>query len=70
MYYMGFGYRDAYSLPVWQRLWFIERIGEEFKRAADQGASASRAAHHNTADQRMMSGRSRPQVPANQRRFT
>ena len=67
---MGFGYRDAYSLPIWQRLWFIERIGEEFKRAAEQNSNASRAAHHNTSDQRMMSGRSRSQVPANQRRFT
>ena len=29
MYYQGFSYRDAYSLPVWQRVWFIERINKE-----------------------------------------
>ena len=70
MYYIGFTYREAYVLPIWQRTWFIERVNEEFKRAAEQNTQASRAAHHNTPDQRSMDGRSRSQVPANLRRFT
>jgi len=70
MYYAGFSYREAYTLPIWQRIWFIDRINEEFKRAAEQNANASRAAHHNTPDERMMSGRARTAVPANLRRFT
>ena len=64
---MGFTYREAYTLPIWQRVWFIERIAEEFKQAADRG---SKAAHDNTPEQRTMMGRSRTHVPANQRRFT
>ena len=67
---MGFSYRESYTLPIWQRIWFIERINEEFKRAAEANSNVSRAAHHNTPDQRMMAGRSRANVPANQRRFT
>jgi len=70
MYYMGFGYREAYTLPIWQRVWFIERINEAFKRAAENNANVSRAAHDNTPDQRAMSGHARSQVPANLRRFT
>ena len=70
MYYVGFTYTEAYSLPVWQRIWFIERTNEEFKKAADAQSDASRAAHSNTADQRAMRGMHRDQVPANLRRFT
>ena len=67
MYYMGFTYHDAYTLPIWQRIWFMERIGEEFKKSSDAG---SRAAHDNTPESRSLQGRSRTHVPANQRRFT
>jgi hypothetical protein len=66
MYYMGFSYREAYSLPLWQREWFITRINKEIKAA--QGAS--RAPHANTPDTRAMMERSRAQVPAKLRRFT
>ncbi len=64
---MGFSYGESYRLPIWQRIWFIERIVEEFKRSSDAG---SRAAHDNTPENRQMRGRSRSHVPANQRRFT
>ena len=32
MYYQGFSYQDAYRLPVWQRIWFIERINKEIEK--------------------------------------
>ena len=70
MYYVGFSYKEAYGLPVWQRIWFIERTNTEFKRANDANSDASKAAHTNTPDQRAMQGRAREQVPANLRRFT
>jgi len=70
MYYVGFTYGEAYALPIWQRVWFIERVNEEFKRAAEQNSNASRAAHDNTSEQRAMAGRARSQVPAKLRRFT
>ena len=71
MYYTGFTYREAYLLPIWQRIWFIQRINKEFERANEKNSDAhSRAAHHNTPDARAMMGRSRAQVPANLRRFT
>lgn len=72
MYYMGFGYRECYLLPVWQRIWFIKRINDEIKRTAEanDGNASSRAAHHNDPSVRAMQGRSRAQVPAKLRRFT
>ena len=70
MYYVGFSYREAYHLPIWQRIWFIERTNEEFKKANEKDANASKAAHHNTPDQRAMAGRSRSSVPSRLRRFT
>ena len=66
MYYTGFSYRDAYILPVWKRIWFINRINEEIKRANGE----SRAATSNTPDSRALQGRARNMVPSNQRRFT
>jgi len=70
MYYVGFTYSEAYYLPIWQRIWFIERTNEEFKKASNNDANVSRAAHHNSPDQRSMDGRSRSHVPSNLRRFT
>jgi len=70
MYYMGFSYKEAYSLPIWQRFWFIQRINEEFKKANEQNAQASRAAHANTPDIRAMQGNARAQVPSKLARFT
>lgn len=66
MYYMGFSYREAYDLPLWQREWFIKRINKELK--ASQGQS--HAAHANTPDARSMMNKARAQVPAKLRRFT
>ena len=70
MYYVGFSYVDAYNLPVWQRIWFIERTNEEFKKANEANSDASRAAHMNTPDQRAFRGQARHHAPANLRRFT
>ncbi len=73
MYYMGFTYSEAYSIPIWQREWFLDRLNREIERTNEannnQGAT-TRAAHHNSADLRSMQGRHRQQVPARLRRFT
>jgi len=66
MYYMGFSYTESYDLPVWQRVWFIERINKEIKESQGQ----SRAADQNTPDTRAMMNRARSQVPSKLRRFT
>jgi len=70
MYYMGFTYIECYNIPIWQRVWFIERINKEIKRANEDQSGASRSAHGNTPDARAMQGRARAQVPAKLRRFT
>ena len=70
MYYIGFTYTEAYNLPVWQRIWFINRTNEEFKKANEAQSDASRAAHANTPDQRALRGMARQQAPARLRRFT
>lgn len=66
MYYMGFSYNEAMSLPVWQRVWFIERMMEEIKRANGN----NRSAHDNAADSRYFKGNHRTSPPAKLRRFT
>lgn len=70
MYYGGFSYSDAYRLPIQYRIWFVQRINEEFRRANEKGDGASRGAHHNSPDVRQLQGRDREFVPANLRRFT
>lgn len=70
MYYMGFTYEEAYELPVWQRIWFINRLNEEIKQSNESKNPATRAAHDNTQEQRALSGMSRAQTPARLRRFT
>lgn len=72
MYYVGFTYRECYNIPIWQRIWFIQRLNEEIKKNTNKEGEAppTRAAHHNTAQMREMMGRYRGQVPANLRRFT
>tara|TARA_Y100001970_G_C14163151_1_gene819723 strand:+ start:1457 stop:1663 length:207 start_codon:yes stop_codon:yes gene_type:complete len=68
---MGFTYKEAYNIPIWQRKWFITRLNDEIKRSQDKGHEApSRAAHHNQSSAREMMGRHRSQVPAKLRRFT
>lgn len=64
MYYSGFSYKDAYTLPVWQRIWFIQRINDEIKKA--QGSNRG----HESSDSRALQGKHRAFPPANQRRFT
>ena len=70
MYYMGFSYFEAYSVPVWQRVWFIERINKELERTSEAEDTTSKALHHNTPDLRSLQNRGRSQVPARLRRFT
>ena len=68
---MGFTYREAYTLPLWQRRWFVERIQKEFKRASERGEQPnSRAAHDNDATSRALRGMSRSETPSRIRRFT
>lgn len=73
MYYMGFTYIESYNLPIWKRLWFLDRINKEIKRVneANKGQGApTRAAHDNTPDARAWMQRNRDMVPAKLRRFT
>ena len=72
MYYMGFTYVEAYNIPIWQRVWFMERLNKEIKRSGDAsgGQQQSRGAAQNTPDARAMQGRQRAQVPSKLRRFT
>ena len=64
MYYSGFSFRDAYRIPVWQRVWFVERIQTEIQKS--QGQSRG----HEGAEARALQGKHRQFTPANQRRFT
>ena len=66
MYYMGFTYNEAMSLPVWQRKWFLDRMIRELQ----ESRGASRAAHDNDAARRQLMGAHRSEVPAKLRRFT
>jgi len=73
MYYMGFTYNEAYMLPIWKRIWFLERLNKEITRAneANKGQGApNRGAHANEPTARALQGRQRAQVPARLRRFT
>lgn len=65
MYYMGFTYNEAMSLPVWQRKWFLDRMIREIKESR-----GSRSAHDNDPGSRELMGMHRNQVPAKLRRFT
>ena len=72
MYYCGFTYKECYNIPIWQRIWFIQRLNSEIKKYTDKDGNSqpTRAAHQNTPQQREMMGRYRSQVPSNLRRFT
>lgn len=70
MYYIGFSEREAYNMPIWKRIWFLNRLKEELQRSKDAGSNASKSAQDNTPDQRFLRGNSRVQVPAKLRRFT
>jgi len=70
MYYLGFTHQEAYHLAIWKRSWFIQRIKEEFNRAAEANSQSSRAAHDNTPENRALTGKNRTRPPARLRRFT
>ena len=67
---MGFTFEECYRLPVWQRIWFLERLNKEIKAANEAQSGASRAAHANDSESRALMGRGRSQVPSRLRRFT
>ena len=33
---LNFSYRDAYMLPVWQRIWFIGKLKENLEKQTQQ----------------------------------
>lgn len=63
MYYIGFSYRDAYRLPIYQRRWFIERVVQEIK-------NTNSSKGHKSAEENALTGKMRTQSPANLRRFS
>lgn len=70
MYYLGFTYSDARSLPVSYRKWFIERISKELDRTSKEGETQSKAMHQNDPETRAMLGRSRETAPSRLMRFS
>jgi hypothetical protein len=71
MYYGGFTYTEAYKLPITYRKWFIDRINKEFKKATEAGEDPqTRASHQGDSMSRMLSGKSRGEMPSRIRRFT
>jgi hypothetical protein len=70
MYYMGFTYREAYLLPVWQRMWFINRTKEEINRTSGDGNTNSRGISENAPDVRSARNFDRASPPARLRRFS
>ena len=64
MYYMGFTYQDAYTLPVWQRQWFLERLISEVDKSGQTKESANDPMYNT------MAGKHRQTAPARLRRFT
>ena len=64
MYYQGFSYRDAYKIPIWQRVWFVERIQKEITNQNGENKG------HQDPQTRALTGKHRQFAPANQRRFT
>ena len=69
---MGFTFQEAYTLPIWQRHWFVERLKKELKASSGDGGDApqNRGAHANDPSTRAMMGRHNPNAPARLRRFT
>jgi len=71
MYYGGFLWSEYQRLPVIYKRWFAERLVKEINRSSEEGdATQSRAAHHNSPEQRALQNRVRQQSPARLRRFT
>ena len=53
MYHLGFTYIDAYSCPVWQRFWFINRFKQELEQAKEANRSANSQAQRNNSGSRV-----------------
>jgi len=70
MYYMGFSYVEAFNMPIWKRVWFIERVNKELRAANDAKSGASRANHDNSSEARALQGMTRTETPSRLRRFT
>jgi hypothetical protein len=54
VYHLGFTYKDAYNLPVWQRFWFINRLKEEFKQAKENNHSPTSSARSTNSGSRQI----------------
>ena len=55
MYHLGFTYRDAYSCPVWQRFWFINRFKKDLEEAKQKNQTVNTQAHRNNTGSRVFS---------------
>jgi hypothetical protein len=59
IYYMGFSFQDANSLPIRQRKWFIERFVKEIKQSQENNSPPpTKAMHTQTPETRMFSNNS------------
>ncbi|MAG26240.1 hypothetical protein CMI47_11855 [Candidatus Pacearchaeota archaeon] len=45
MYYGGFSYSEAYSLPIPERIWFIHRIIAEVNKSQEGGEPDNVSSH-------------------------
>lgn len=69
-YYLGFTRSDVYSMPVAERMWYLERVGKEIQNASEQGSDRpTKATHDNMPENRAFRGQ-RPNTPSRLRRFT
>ncbi len=63
IYYMGFTYSDAYSLPIYRRRWFIKRFIKEVNPKDKDQPGPTRAAHLQTPETRALAGAHRTFSP-------
>jgi hypothetical protein len=52
VYHLGFTYNDAYKLPVWERVWFIQRLKKEFETAKENNSKATSNAQRTNSGSR------------------
>lgn len=53
VYHLGFTYQDAYTCPVWQRFWFINRLKSEFKAAKENNKVSTSTSQRNNSGSRI-----------------
>jgi hypothetical protein len=63
MYYIGFTWLDARSLPVSIRRWFIKRFIKEVTQKENEGPVPLKAAHTQTPETRLFKGSHRMHSP-------